>query len=455
MWNLFRKNNKGNKGTSVTLSITVPVALSCLGGFLNYNDNGKEIEGWLFLLYNVYKYLERYDTSLTRTIGTCGDDMKILYVMNNAYTKGNGLAGSCRRTVQFLQDAGEDVRILSAQGPDGEKPDYVLPDDIIPIFSGIIKKQGYAFAKCDDDVIREAVRWADVVHLDEPFDLQIRTCKIAEEEKKALTATYHLHPEHFYASVHLRKSRYLNSTTMMVWMNTVFNRCRIVQCPTENVRKRLERWHCRAELRVISNGMLPDEPKNLPSPIQKPDGIFLVVTTGRYSEEKDQITLMKAMRFSKYADRIQLVFAGRGPIEQKLRKEADVLLQNGTVRLAPIFGFYSLSELQAIYRQADLYIHCAIIEVEGMSCMEAIQTGLVPIIAEGKLTATPQFALSKESIFHERDAKELAERIDYWLSDDDRREHEEKRYIGMGAEYDIRESIEQLQQMYSDAIQDI
>lgn len=201
--------------------------------------------------------------------------------------------------------------------------------------------------------------------------------------------------------------------------------------------------------------MLPDEPKNLPSPIQKPDGIFLVVTTGRYSEEKDQITLMKAMRFSKYADRIQLVFAGRGPIEQKLRKEADVLLQNGTVRLAPIFGFYSLSELQAIYRQADLYIHCAIIEVEGMSCMEAIQTGLVPIIAEGKLTATPQFALSKESIFHERDAKELAERIDYWLSDDDRREHEEKRYIGMGAEYDIRESIEQLQQMYSDAIQDI
>ena len=52
--------------------------------------------------------------------------------------------------------------------------DYVLPDDIIPVFSGIIKKQGYAFAKSDDEVIREAVRWADVVHLEEPFDLQIR-----------------------------------------------------------------------------------------------------------------------------------------------------------------------------------------------------------------------------------------------------------------------------------------
>lgn len=29
--------------------------------------------------------------------------MNILYVMNNAYTKGNDLAGSCRRTVQYLR----------------------------------------------------------------------------------------------------------------------------------------------------------------------------------------------------------------------------------------------------------------------------------------------------------------------------------------------------------------
>ena len=379
--------------------------------------------------------------------------MKILYVMNNAYTKGNGLAASCRRTVQFLKDAGEEVRILSAQGEDGEKPDYVLPDDIIPIFSGVIKKQGYAFAKRDDDVIREAVRWADVVHLEEPFDLEIRTCKIAEEERKPLTATYHLHPENFYASVHLRKSIYLNSTTMTVWMNTIFNRCKIVQCPTENVRKRLEKWHCKAELRVISNGMLPDESERVHSPIQKSDGTFIVVTTGRYSEEKDQITLLKAMRYSKYADRIQLVFAGKGPTEQKLRKEAETLLKKGTVRYAPIFGFYSLPELKAIYRQADLYIHCAILEVEGMSCMEAVQTGLVPVIAEAKLTATPQFALSSESIFHAGNAKELAERIDYWLSDDNRRRAEAERYIGMGSEYDIRKSIVQLQQMYRDAIQ--
>lgn len=378
--------------------------------------------------------------------------MKILYVMNNAYTKGNGLASSCRRTVQYLRNAGEDVRILSAKGTSGETPDYVLPDDVIPVFSGIIKKQGYAFAKRDNDVIREAVLWADVVHLEEPFDLQIRTVKIAEDENKPLTATYHLHPENLYASVHLRKSRYLNTTTMMVWLHTVFNHCRIVQCPTENVRQRLEKWRCKAELRVISNGMLPNEPQIGPSPIQKPNGTYLVVTTGRYSEEKDQITLLEAMIFSKFADRIQLVFAGNGPVEQKLRKRSDELVKDGIVKLPPVFSFYSLPELQSIYRQADLYIHCAIIEVEGMSCMEAIQTGLVPIIAEGKLTATSQFALSPKSLFPEHSARALAERIDYWLSNDERRKSEAKRYLGMNSVYDIRKSIIQLQHMYRDAV---
>lgn len=98
--------------------------------------------------------------------------MKILFVMNNAFTRGNGLAGSCRNTVKYLREAGEDVRILSAAGADGEKPDYLLPDAQIPVFDGLVRKQGYSFAKRDRDIITEAVRWADVVHLEEPLILR-------------------------------------------------------------------------------------------------------------------------------------------------------------------------------------------------------------------------------------------------------------------------------------------
>ena len=171
-----------------------------------------------------------------------------------------------------------------------------------------------------------------------------------------------------------------------------------------------------------------------------------------YSIEKDQITLLKAMKYSRYADRIRLVLAGRGPNERQLRRAAAKLVRRGVLKHPPVFGFFGLAELRAIYRRADLYIHCAVIEVEGLSCMEAIQEGVVPIIAKGKLTATAQYAKDEESRYPERNAKALAARIDYWLSDDDRRKKTAERYRGTGAEYDIHRSIEALQKMYRDAL---
>ena len=378
--------------------------------------------------------------------------MKILFVINNAYTSGNGLATSCRRTVNELKQAGEDVRLLSAVGPSGEEPDYILKGETLPVFGRLVKKQGYAFAKIDDETIREAVKWADVVHLEEPFDLEIRTLKIAKEEKKPVTATYHLHPENFYSSIHLRRSKYLNCMTMLVWMKTIFNQCDVVQCPTENVKKRLERWHCKAKLIVISNGMILDKTDQIAAPIKKDSGEYIIITTGRFSVEKDQITLLKAMKYSKYADKIQLVFAGRGPLEKKLQHEADKLLKRGIITKKPIFQFYDFSNLQAIYQNADLYVHCAIVEVEGMSCMEAIQTGLVPIIATHKLSSTAQFAINERNLFKAHKARELAERIDYWLSDELRRKTEAEKYMNIGIDYDISKSVERLQKMFIDLI---
>ena len=378
--------------------------------------------------------------------------MKILFVMNNAYTRGNGLAGSCRNTVKYLREAGEDVRILSAAGGEGEEPDFVLPEASLPVFDGLVRKQGYSFAKRDRDVVTQAVRWADVVHIEEPFDLEMLVCKIAREEKKVLTGTYHLHPENLFASVHLRKSRMLNCSTMLLWRNSVFNYCKIVQCPTENVRERLVRWHFKSELRVISNGMLNEESEPIERR-EKEDGFYTVVTTGRYSVEKKQKILLKAMRYSKYADKIKLVLAGRGPTEAKLRKMADKLVADGVLKTPPVFCFCNAEELKQLYAKSSLYIHCALVEVEGMSCMEAIQTGLVPVIAKARLSATSQFALSKESVYKGGNARDLAAKIDYWLSDDERRKKEAARYLGMGKEYDIHKSIDKLRQMFRDALE--
>lgn len=383
--------------------------------------------------------------------------MKVLFIVNLFYAKGNGLSGSARRTVRKLKEAGIDVRVLSGanKNPDGPQPDYVLKDFKVPVFDKLIKKQGYGFTKADKGIIREAVRWADIVHMEEPFGIQVVACKIAKEEGKVITGTYHLHPENCFASIGLQKSHFWNGTTMRIWKRTVFDKCKILQCPTQNVKARLEKWHFKSELRVISNGLVMEDlmtREDEESAIRLSDAKYNVITIGRYSNEKDLKTLIKSMYHCKHAQEIQLIFAGRGPQKKKLQKLADKLVKKGVVKYPPVFGFYRLSELQKISVTADLYIHCAFVEVEGLSCMEAVQIGIVPIIAKGELTATSQFALSDKSVFKERDPIDLANKIDYWLDDDQRRQEEAKKYIGLGNKYNIDYSIQELIKMFNDAL---
>ena len=186
----------------------------------------------------------------------------------------------------------------------------------------------------------------------------------------------------------------------------------------------------------------------------EPKDTYNIISIGRYSNEKDLQTIIKSLKYSKFNKKIKLILLGRGPIEKKLKKMADKLYKKGYISYPVEFGFHTLDELQVIAEEADLYIHAAFIEVEGLSCLEAIQTGLVPIIAQGPLTATSTFALDPNSIFMARKPKDLAKKIDYWLSDDEKRIKEEEKYVGLGQEYDIKKSIDQLEQMYIDAVKE-
>ena len=103
--------------------------------------------------------------------------LKILFVINDLYTRGNGLAASARRTIALLREHGHHVRVLSALPRDGDDcgvgmPEYVLPPLRIPLVGPLIASQGYAFAHAKRREIERALAWADVVHLEEPFCLQ-------------------------------------------------------------------------------------------------------------------------------------------------------------------------------------------------------------------------------------------------------------------------------------------
>ena len=378
--------------------------------------------------------------------------MKILFVVNNYYAPGNGLSASARRTVQYLREAGQEVRILS--GPnleqDSPQPDYLLKVVKIPVFDGLIKSHGYCFAGTDKAVIREAVKWADLVHLEEPFIIEMWAGRIAKEMGVPCTGTYHLHPENLFSSVHLGGWKLLNNTTLRLWRDYVFNNCSHIQCPTRHVQERLQRFHFKSELHEISNGIIPDtciSKREIPAA----DAPVKVLCIGRLAVEKDQYTLLRAMRYSRHADKVRLIFAGRGPEADKMKRAAAKLYSDGVVKYAPAFHFCDRDQLRKLAAEADIYVHCANVEVEGLSALEALQQGPVPVIAQGDLTATAQFALDSRSLFPAGDARALAERLDYWIEYPEERIAIGPKYVESMDAYDIHKSIESLIDMFHKA----
>ena len=380
--------------------------------------------------------------------------LKILFVINDLYTHGNGLAASARRTIALLREHGHHVRVLSALPRDGDDcgvgmPEYVLPPLRIPLVDPLIASQGYAFARAKRREIERALAWADVVHLEEPFMLQAVVARRARARGVPALATYHIHPENLTASVYLDRCALLNRVILELWKRAIFNRSDLVQCPSRSVYERVLKLCVRAPLLLLSNGVPLGEEMSGGGHEVGESSVVRILVVGRFSREKDQATILRALRHSAHARSIQLSFAGRGPTERSLRASARRLLRRGVIAHPVRFAFMSADELAREASSCDLYVHAARIEVEGLSALEVLRHGVMPIIARGPLTATSQFALSEDSVFEVGDARALARAIDVWI---DRgpvgRQREARRYRCVGERYDIRACVARLEEAY-------
>ena len=119
-----------------------------------------------------------------------------------------------------------------------------------------------------------------------------------------------------------------------------------------------------------------------------------------------------------------------------------------------MFGFYGQDELRRLINMCDLYVHASDAEIEGISCMEALACGLVPVISDSPLSATGQFALCAESLFRAGDADDLARRIDYWVEHPEEKRAYAEQYALRQDENRVEACVARAEEMYASAIRD-
>lgn len=369
--------------------------------------------------------------------------MKILLVLDQFDGANNGNTMAGRNLAQRLKERGHEVRVL-AGGESRENEKWGLAVYHVPIFNNLVTRQGFAFAKPDMDKIREAVGWADFIHVLMPFFISKKAIMVAREMGKPFTGAFHVPPECITYSINMGKWKLVNDFLYMLERDYIFRYIPHIHCPSKMIADFLVKHRFKSQLHIISNGITDEFFQG--SKLEKTDefkGRFLVVMSGRMSHEKRQDVLIKAVRLSRHSKEIQLLLAGQGPLTEKYLRMGRDLPNPIMIR------FYRRDELRDMLHMADLYVHASDAEIEAISAMEAIATGLVPVISDSKSSATGQFALDDRSLFKAGSPRSLAQKIDYWIEHPQQRLEMEPRYIEKANEYRISRCIDQMLDMFS------
>ena len=362
--------------------------------------------------------------------------MVLAFVIDQFDDITNGTTASARRFVENLRKQGHTVRVLTSGEPGPDK--YIMPKAFIPLVTYLANKQGITFSKADKKVIKECLTGVELVHFYLPFPMGRVVEKMARKMNIPCLAAFHVQAENITYNIGMGRSAFANKFFYKFLHSYFYKRFADIHCPTQFIADELKANGYPARLHVISNGV--DEVFFPREPIAHDN--LRVLMIGRLSPEKRQDLIIEAARKSKYADKIELYFAGHGPLLNKYKEMSKGLPHE------PSFNFYSTDELIELMRSVDIYVHASDAEIEAIACMEAFSCGLVPIIANSKKSATVYFAIDDRSLFKQGDAEDLAQKMDYWIEHPEERAELGKEYVKKGETFRVAESVRKMEEVY-------
>ena len=376
----------------------------------------------------------------------------IITLVTDTFDVGNnGITVSAMRFAANLISRGHTVRVVAcgepgaATGPQRDGPEmFWVPELVVPIATRLARRQNTAFGKPDRETLIAAIKDADVVHIYQPWPLGRAAERVARELGVPAIAAFHIQPENITYNLGLGWFPPAAHLVYVLLRVLFYGRFADIHCPSTFIAAQLRHHGYRARLHVISNGVSSGFRPG-PARVRGADEPFRILMVGRFSPEKRQEVLIRAVRKSRHAANIQLHFAGKGPGRSGCA---------GWRRSFPYpaqFGYHSQAELIELIRSCDLYVHASDVEIEGVSCLEAFACGLVPVISDSPRSATGQFALGPGNLFRSGNASSLAERIDRWIDDPGALAEASETYARYADLYAVDRSVKAIERVYARA----
>lgn len=389
--------------------------------------------------------------------------LTLALVIDSLSNLSNGTANSANQLAAELTRLGHQVRLVGVQAPE---PSYRAEELHLPVATALAHQQQECLAKPNKALFYRAFAGADIVHIYEPFIFGRAARDYAWSHSLPVTAGFHIQPENItYALGPLRHLPGLENLTYGIMNRYFYRGIRHLHVPSQAEARLLHRHGYHNQFHIISNGYQeifhPASAEssaddsfadNSPAggPLHRGSPTFLIAAAGRLSAEKDHATLLKAVSLCRYRRDMAVVIAGDGPLRRRLTRMAadipDCLIS---------FNFYPHESMPRFYQQADLLVHPSIADIEGVSVLEAMACGLVPVIASSPLSAAGSFALTARSLFPAGNARILADQLDWWFEHPHMLNLWGKRYAAAAAErYSLKECTAKFLSMEREAMAD-
>ncbi|GAC1399525.1 MAG: glycosyltransferase family 4 protein [Chloroflexota bacterium] len=233
----------------------------------------------------------------------------------------------------------------------------------------------------------EVRRWfgetrPDVVHVHHPFPLSATAVLTARRLGIPVAATNHTIPECSLWGIRNFEPVYgFMHAAFARWLVFLLNRCDAVAVPTDTAARALQSLGFRKDVTTISNGV--DTKRFSPAPpnaeLRQRLGLDerpIILYTGRLDAEKQMDVWIRAAAQTVKATRAQFLVGGQGSDRPKLEDMVRDLELGTHVKFC---GYVDDDEFPAIYNLASAYCITSPVELQSISTLEAVASGL-PVV---------------------------------------------------------------------------
>jgi len=369
--------------------------------------------------------------------------MKVVFVIES-WAEGNGAVVATKRLSEELISRGHEVAVVTTGSYDDENI-HEVSGFYLPFVRQSLENMGMKFSMGEKEVLREAFKGADIIQIQFPFFIARNTIKVAKEMGIPVIGGSHVQPQNIISAMG-KESLLMEKILHWFFNQSLYKKVGTIHYPSQFAADLFKKKGSTAKARVVSNG-IPEA--YTPEVHDRPDWFadkFVLMNVGRHAMEKRQELLIEGILKSKYKDNIQLLLCGKGEDSEKLRERGKDL------PVEPLVRYISMDEKLQYLNTADLYLHGSVVELESLSCLEAIGCGLPCLIGDSPYSAAPQFALEENFIFRMDDPDDLAAKIDYLYENREELRKRKQDVLEMAEKYRFTKCVDQMEELYSEVI---